>query len=204
MRMTAIAILAVASIGSILAIGDEAAAAAASSRAGGHKAVTGQLLRGTDRAKITEAVADHEPFALDQTVRLAVEVEMLPGMHVNANPPAFEWMIPVEISIKGAEGVSLIEAFYPEPISVKFPYDDQPYLVYQGRFVLGLVLTIGADIPAGGRELEIVLDYQACDDQACYAPTDTSIKIPIMIVADASQSRAVSSPLLDRAPFPKN
>jgi len=129
---------------------------------------------------------------------------MLPGMHVNANPPAFEWMIPVEISIKGAEGVSLIEAFYPEPISVKFPYDDQPYLVYQGRFVLGLVLTIGADIPAGGRELEIVLDYQACDDQACYAPTDTSIKIPIMIVADASQSRAVSSPLLDRAPFPKN
>ena len=184
------AILVAASAASILAVGDEA--------------VAGQLLRGTDRATITDAVADREPFALDQTVRLAVEVHMLPGMHVNANPPAFEWMIPVEVSVEGVEGVSLLEVFYPEPSSVKFPYDDEPYLVYEGRFVLGLVLAIAADIPAGGRELEVVLDYQACDDEACYAPTDTSMKIPIMIVADAGQSRAVSSPLLDRAPFPKH
>ncbi len=189
-KMTAIAILVAVSAASTLAVGDEA--------------VAGQLLRGTERATIIDAVADREPFALDQMVRLAVEVEMLPGMHVNANPPAFDWLIPVEISIAGAEGVSLIEAFYPEPSRVKFPYDDEPYLVYEGRFVLGLVLAIAADIPAGGRELEVVLDYQACDDEACYAPTDTSIKIPIMIVADAGQSRAVSSPLLDRAPFPKH
>ncbi len=189
MRMTAIAIL---------------VAAAASTPAVGHEAAAGQLLRGADRAKITDAAADREPFALHQTVRLAVEVEMLPGMHVNANPPTFDWMIPVEVSVAGAEGVSLIEVFYPQPISVKFPYDDEPYLVYQDTFVLGLVLAIAADIPAGGRELEVVLDYQACDDEACYAPTDTSIKIPIMIVTDAAQSHTVSSPLLDRAPFPKN
>ncbi|MCH7824762.1 MAG: hypothetical protein IH849_08170 [Acidobacteria bacterium] len=204
MRMTAIAILAAALVASTLAVGDEAAASAASTLAVGHEAVAGQLLRGADRATITEAAADHEPFALDQTVRLAVEVEMLPGMHVNANPPTFDWMIPVEVSVEGAEGVSLFEVFYPQPISVKFPYDDEPYLVYKDTFVLGLVLVIAADIPAGGRELEVVLDYQACDDEACYAPTDTSIKIPIMIVADAAQSRAVSSPLLDRAPFPRN
>ncbi len=188
-KMTVMAVLVAASAASILAVGDEA--------------VAGQLLRGTDRATITDAVADREPFALDQMGRMAVEVEMLPGMHVNANPPTFDWMIPVEVSVAGAEGVSLIEVFYPQPISVKFPYDDEPYLVYEGRFVLGLVLAIAADIPAGGRELEVVLDYQACDDEACYAPTDTSMKIPIMIVADAGQSRAVSSPLLDRAPFPK-
>ncbi len=202
--MTAIAILAAASVASTLAGGDEAAASAALTSAVGDAAAAGQLLRGTDRAKITEALADREPFALEQTVRLAVEVEMLPGMHVNANPPAFDWLIPVEVSIEGAEGVSLLDAYYPEPNRVKFPYDDEPYLVYEGTFVLGLVLAIAADIPAGGRELEVVLDYQACDDQACYAPTDTSIKIPIMIVADAAQSRPVSSPLLDRAPFPKN
>ena len=190
MRMTAIAILVAAFAASTLAVGDEA--------------VARQLLRGTDRATITDAAADREPFALDQMVRMAVEVEMLPGMHVNANPPTFDWMIPVEVSVEGAEGVSLLETFYPQPTSVKFPYDDEPYLVYEDTFVLGLVLAIAADIPAGGRELEVVLDYQACDDEACYAPTDTSIKIPIMIVTDVAQSHAVSSPLLDRAPFPKN
>lgn len=180
-----------------------AAAPAVSNLAVAHEVAPGQLLSDVDRAKITSVAADHDPFALDQTVRLAIEVEMLTGMHVNANPPTFDWMIPVEVSVKGVEGVSLVEAFYPEPVSVKFPYDDEPYLVYEDTFVLGLVLMIAADIPAGGRELEVVLDYQACNDEACFAPTDTSIMMPIMMVADASQSREVSSPLIDRAPFPR-
>ena len=65
-----------------------------------HEVIPRQLLYGVDRAKITGIAADHEPFALDQTVRVAIEVEMLPGMHVNANPPTFDWMIPVEVSVK--------------------------------------------------------------------------------------------------------
>ena len=174
-----------------------------STLASAHEVAPGQLLYGVDRAKITGIAADHEPFALDQTVRLAIEVEMLPGMHVNANPPTFDWMIPVEVSVKGVEGVSLVEAFYPEPVSVKFPYDDEPYLVYQDTFVLGLVLVIAEDIPIGGRELQVVLDYQACNDEACFAPTATSIKMPIMMVADVDQSREISSPLIERAPFPR-
>ena len=174
-----------------------------STLAAAHEVAPRQLLYGVDRAKITGIAADHEPFALDQTVRVAIEVEMLPGMHVNANPPTFDWMIPVEVSVKGVEGVSLVKAFYPEPVSVKFPYDDEPYLVYEGTFVLGLVLAIADDIPTGGRELQVILDYQACNDEACFAPTDTSINMPIMMVADVGQSREVPSPLIERAPFPR-
>lgn len=162
-----------------------------------------QLLRNTERAKITHAVVGYEPMALGTTVRLAVEVEMLPGMHVNANPPTHDWLIPVEVSIAGADGVSVIESFYPEAESRKFPYDDEPYRVYQGTFLIGLVLAVSADIPAGGRELEVILGYQACDDTACFAPTKTSVKLPIMIVADAADSVEVASPILARAPFPR-
>lgn len=162
-----------------------------------------QLLRNTERAKITHAVVGHEPMALGSIVRLAVEVEMLPGMHVNANPPTHDWLIPVEVSIAGADGVSVIESFYPEAESRKFPYDDEPYRVYQGTFLIGLVLVVDADIPAGGRELQVILDYQACNDEACFAPTKTSVKLPIMIVADAADAVEVSSAILDRAPFPR-
>jgi hypothetical protein len=172
-------------------------------RAAGNEPAATQLLRNTERAKIIHAVVGHEPMALGSTVRLAVEVEMLPGMHVNANPPTHDWLIPVEVSITGADGVGVIESFYPEAESRKFPYDDEPYLVYEGTFVVGLILAVDADIPAGGRELEVVLGYQACDDTACYAPTDTSVKLPIMIVADASDAVEVRSRVLDRAPFPR-
>ncbi len=165
--------------------------------------VAAQLLRNTERAKITQAVVGHEPMALGSTVRLAVEVEMLPGMHVNANPPTYDWLIPVDVSLAGADGVSVIESFYQEAESRKFPYDDEPYLVYQGTFLIGLLLAVDADTPAGGRELEVILGYQACNDEACFAPTKTSVKLSIMIVADAADSVEVSSLILDRAPFPR-
>ena len=176
---------------------------ATSTPAAGSEPAATQLLRTTERAKITHAVVGNEPMARGTTVRLAVEVEMLPGMHVNANPPTYTWLIPVEVSVNGVDGVSVVEAFYPPAESRKFPYDDEPYLVYDGTFVIGLVLAVEADIPAGGRELEVVLGYQACNDEACFAPTDTSVKLPIMIVADAGDAIEVSSPVLDRAPFPR-
>jgi len=162
-----------------------------------------QFLRGEERATITEAVADHEPFARGRTVRMAVAVEMEDGMHVNANPPSFDWLIPVVASIEGVEGVSLVEAFYPEPVSRQFPYDDEPYLVYEDEFVIGLLIEVVADISPGGRELEIVVNYQACNDEACFAPTDATVKYPIMIVADPADSKEVTSRLLNRAPFPR-
>ena len=180
-----------------------AAVVAAASTFAVDDVVAAQLLRNTERAKITHAVVGHEPMALGSTVRLAVEIEMLPGMHVNANPPTYDWLIPVEVSLAGADGVSVIEAFYQEAESRKFPYDDQPYLVYEGTFLIGLLLAVDADIPAGGRELEVILGYQACNDEACFAPTKTSFKLPIMIVSDAADSVEVSSAILDRAPFPR-
>ena len=160
-----------------------------------------QFLRGEERAKITEAVADQEPFARGGTVRMAVEIELLEGMHANANPPSHDWMIPVEASVAGVDGIGLVEAFYPEPVIRQFPYDTEPYLVYEGKFIVGLVLAIDADIPPGGRELEVIVGYQACNDEACFAPTEAKLEYPVMIAADPADAKAVSSPLLDRAPF---
>lgn len=161
-----------------------------------------QLLRTNERAHITAAIAGHDPMARGTTVRLAVEVEVLPGMHVNANPPSEEWLIPVQASVAGVEGIQVLEAFYPEAESRKFPYAEEPFLVYEGTFVIGLLLSLDDGMPPGGRELEVVLDYQACNDEACFAPAATSVKLPVMVVADRADAKPVSSSLLSRAPFP--
>lgn len=161
----------------------------------------GQLLRSTERATIRQAVVDHEPMARGTVVRLAVEVEIVPGMHVNANPPSHEWLIPVEASVAGVEGIGVLEAFYPEAMSRKFPYSEEPFLVYEGAFVIGLTLAVDAGIPAGRHALEVVLDYQACNDEACFAPAVTSSELPVTVVADVSDATPVTSRLLERAPF---
>lgn len=163
----------------------------------------GQLLRSTERARILAAVVDHEPMARGTTVRLAVQVEVAAGMHVNANPPSEEWLIPVQASVAGVDGVRVMEAFYPEAKSRRFPYAEQPFRVYEGTFIVGLTLAVAGDLPAGGRQLEVILDYQACDDDACFAPAQTSTKVPVMVVSDPADAVEISSPVLERAPFPR-
>jgi hypothetical protein len=163
----------------------------------------GQLLRTTERASIAGIAVDHDPAARGTTVRLAVEVTMQAGMHVNANPPSEDWLIPVQASVAGFDGAQVIDAYYPEAEEREFPYGERPFRVYEGSFVIGLVLALDADIPAGGHRLEILLDYQACNDEACFAPAQTSTPLDVMIVADTADARAASSPLLERAPFPR-
>jgi hypothetical protein len=163
----------------------------------------GQLLRTTERAHIAAVALDHDPAARGTTVRLAVEVAMQPGMHVNANPPSEDWLIPVQASVAGVDGVQVIDAYYPEAEEREFPYGERPFRVYEDSFVIGLVLAIDGQIPAGGRRLEVLLDYQACNDEACFAPAQTSTALDIMVVADAADARETSSPILERAPFPR-
>jgi len=162
-----------------------------------------QFLRNQERATIIAAALDHQPMARGATARLAVEVEMLPGMHVNANPATHDWMIPIEASVAGVDGIEVLDAFYPEAESRKFPYDDAPYLVYEGRFVIGLVIAVAAHVPPSGPMLEIVVDYQACNDEACFAPAAARFELPVLIVADAEDAVRVSPPLFERAPFPR-
>jgi hypothetical protein len=162
-----------------------------------------QLPRNAELATISKVVVDHDPMARATTVRLALEVETADGMHVNANPPSYQWLIPVEATVTGVDGVHVLDAYYPEATSSEFPYADEPLLVYADTFVIGLVLSLDASMPPGGRELVVVLDFQACNDEACFAPAKTSAKLPVTVVADAADAREITSPILERAPFPR-
>lgn len=160
-----------------------------------------QLVR-EERAAIEQAVVAATPLVRGSTVRAAVEVRVAPGYHVNANPPTHDWLIPVEVSISGPQGIGVDSAYYPEPEHRKFPYADEAFAVYEGTVVVGLDIEIGDEAPLGAQELEIVLDYQACNDEACFAPTEATLKLPVTIAAAGTPTRPTPSPLLDKAPFP--
>ena len=163
-----------------------------------------QLLRTTQRAEIKHVVAEKFPVARGTKVRLAMEIEILPGMHVNANPPTYDWLIPVEVSIGDNAGVAVAETFYPEAKLMKFSWgDDDPIAVYEGKIVAGLELEIAALTALGDRNLEVMLDYQACDDAMCYAPNKSTFTYALTVVADEADSVKSTSPLIGQAPFPR-
>jgi len=147
-------------------------------------------------------VVEQEPMARSTTVRAAVEIKIAEGYHVNANPPSEDWLIPTEISVSGAAGVTVKEAFYPEAQDRTFEFWPEPLRVYEGDVVMGFLLEISADAEVGPHDLELTLRYQACNEEACFAPTSVKYAVPVTVAEAGTAPRTTSqSPLLSRASF---
>lgn len=147
------------------------------------------------------AVVAQEPLIQGETVEAAVEIKITPGYHVNANPPSEDWLIATEVSVRGPTGIAVGKAFYPQALEKKFDFWETPLRVYEGNVVVGMILEIAADAPLGDRDLEIQVRYQACNDEACFAPVEAKYTVPVTIAPAGTAIRAAPSPLLDRAPF---
>jgi len=64
----------------------------------------------------------------DAVVRLKVQ----DGYHVNANPASFSYLIPTELKVTPASGVSVDFITYPDPVTRTFSFADQPLRALNG------------------------------------------------------------------------
>ncbi len=160
-----------------------------------------QIMR-QERANLTAGAVATEPLVRGQTVRAAVALEVAVDLHVNANPPTYDYLIPVTVSVEGTEGIDLTQAFYPEAEHVEFPYADEPLAVYEGKVIIGMELEISANAPLGERTIEVSVRYQACNDRACFAPANASLTLPVTVAPEGTVAEGIDSPLLSEAPFP--
>jgi DsbC/DsbD-like thiol-disulfide interchange protein len=136
--------------------------------------------------KITStSVVTAEPQATELTagnsgeavVRLAIQK----GYHVNANPPTYPYLKATELEIKPGEGVSVGKVTYPQPVTAKFEFAEQPLAVYEGTTQLKAELKAEKGAQPGNRSLSAVLRIQACDDQVCYPPGKIELQIPVTV-----------------------
>ena len=154
-------------------------------------------------AQVVTLDADLEMAAIVRgaTARLAVEMAIANGFHINANPPSEEWLIATAVTVGGVAGVAAEQTFYPKAEKVLFGFWPQPLAVYERSAVAGVRLSVEPDAPLGEHTLDISVDYQACNDQACLAPTRVSMVLPMLIAPTGSSPARVGSALLARAPF---
>jgi hypothetical protein len=160
--------------------------------------VTAQLVG--DRAESTAMVAT-SPVARGSTLKAAVEIRVAEGFHVNANPASEDFLIATEVSLAEADGFAINEVFYPPAHELTFGFWDGPLRVWEGSVVAGVVLEVADTAAIGFRDLEFVVLYQACNDEACFAPVKTTYVVAVDVVEKGSATRALESPMLSRARF---
>jgi hypothetical protein len=120
--------------------------------------------------------------ALEQTVKagkksiVELTFKVSDGYHVNSHTPKSELLIPTNLTMKPAAGVTAAAPEYPAGTSYSFSFEPNEKLdVYTGMFIVKLPVTVSAGI----HTVEGTLHYQACDNAACYPPKSLPVTVTV-------------------------
>lgn len=142
------------------------------------------LLAGQFRALAQDAgIAVRTAVSMDrvtpgQGFQIAVVVELPAPWHVNANPASQPEFIPTTLSFTSQPNIKVGRIVYPPGKVVKVSWSDAPVALYSERAVILVEATAQG---AGEITLTGTLNYQACDDQVCYAPKSLPVSVPVTI-----------------------
>jgi thiol:disulfide interchange protein DsbD len=118
--------------------------------------------------------------------KLAVKTGIEDGWHINSNKPYDEYLIPTEVSIQSDNQFKITKLFYPEAYDFKFSFSENPLSVYEGEIFIAALVESPKELQPGEYNIIINLDYQACNDKSCLAPTSVQDTLTVIIVDNQS------------------
>ncbi len=110
-----------------------------------------------------------------------IELKVMDGYHINANPASEPSLIPTEVEIKPTNGITVEKPIYPKGLNKKFAFSDKPLDVYEKTVSVKVKLRAAKNVAKGQQLLNGTLRYQACDNEVCFPPTNLDLMIPITI-----------------------
>jgi len=138
------------------------------------------------KAKVTMASPLARP---DSVVRAAVEVEVLPGYHINDHHPSLDYLIPTDVKLEPSKQVTVKDITYPKGELKKFAFSDTLLSVYEGTFRVDVALQLERKTLPGDYEVKGQLAYQACNDHACLPPTSAPLLFSFKVVRRGASVR---------------
>ncbi len=147
--------------------------------------VRAQIGSGGGGAPLVQAVASPVTLAAGSSGFTMVTLTVQPTWHINANPPALDYLIPTVIRISGAAGVQPGKIVYPAGKSLKLSFEDQPLSVYDGSVDVRVPLSALATATNGKHVLTGKVDYQSCNDQVCAPPASVRFTVEVTVTGGA-------------------
>jgi thioredoxin:protein disulfide reductase len=156
-----------------------AACAKAPENSGGtNNATEGPAIRSVD---VVQARPEEATLTSGESGEALVRLQITNGYHVNANPPSFPYLKATELEITPADGIAVEFMTYPDPLTRKFAFSEQPLAVYEGETIVKARLKADKTAKPGKHNLSAKLRVQACDDKVCYAPGTLDVLVPVNI-----------------------
>jgi len=112
------------------------------------------------------------------TVKQTLRVSVLPGLHVNSDKPKDEYLIPLKLTWTGGP-LETKSVSYPKPEDIKV--GGQELAVFTGSFGIETEFKVPENAPAGTTNMTGKLRYQACNNEMCFRPASTEVKLPVSV-----------------------
>jgi len=156
------------------------------------------------RAEVTPHI-ESESVRAGTSVRAALQVTLPEGLHTQSNAPRDPTLIPTVLTIDAPAGVTWDEVVWPPPIDLNQVGQDKPLAVFEREFLIGVRLTLAANVAQGDLTIPAHLRYQACDANLCYPPVNADVSWTLKAVPAASvvAPNPDAIKLLDRISFGK-
>lgn len=142
-----------------------------------------------------ELVASQTPIRPGDALKLAVLAELDPGYHLYGPEEAFPTATQVEIVEGGPFAAG--EPDYPAPIRRDLSGLGE-YDLYEGEIAIRIPVSASRDVsdPAAA---EVLLRYQLCTDNACSAPTSTTLRLELPVGREGARVRALNEKIFGEA-----
>ncbi len=141
---------------------------------------------GTDETAgppVPVSLGEIPPLTLRAGVAISVDVpvEVAEGYHVQANPAATEFLVPLELALDPTDGFELAAPIYPPPGRHRLEGAEDDLLTYEDTVAITFGLTARSDASPGERLLRGSLRYQACDATRCYFPATLPVELRVFV-----------------------
>jgi thiol:disulfide interchange protein DsbD len=158
---------------------------------------------------------DRVPAVAGEELRLAVEITVDRGWHVNSDNPGDDFSLPTEVVFRLPEGWLSPVLSFPDGKAIEFEFSETPIEVWEDRAVILANLVIPQSA-VGDHRLRVTVTAQACNNTQCLPPEEVRAGIDVTVaapgttwspaneqifseVAAASVASAESQPSLDLA-----
>ncbi len=103
--------------------------------------------------------------------KIAIETDVEETWHINSQNPKDEFLIPTTVMIDDTINFNLLKIAYPEAHDIKLSFSDTPLSVWEGKVYFGALVIAVDNLSPGKYPLIVSVEYQACNNQSCLAPT---------------------------------
>jgi thiol:disulfide interchange protein DsbD len=135
---------------------------------------------------------DRAPAVVGEELRLAIEVSIDSGWHINSDDPGDEFSLPTEVEFELPEGWLAPVLSFPDGESLEFDFSDTPIEVWEHEAVILANLVVPADA-VGSMRLRAEITAQACNNTQCLPPESVRAGVDLEIAPTGSVSKPVNT-----------